>query len=95
MEYEEFKANSAQRLRQLRKEGGLTQEEMADRKISVRAYQKLENGKNGMSLKTIFLLSRRLGIHPEKFFGHSSVDKVSQNKQGDRHCQGYHPFLFK
>ncbi len=68
MEYEEFKANSAQRLKQLRQEGGLTQEEMADRKISVRAYQKLENGKNGMSLKTIFLLSRRLGIHPEKFF---------------------------
>lgn len=68
MDYEDFKFLSAGQLKKLRRDGGLTQEEIADLKISVRAYQKLESGKNGMSLKTIFLLSRRLGVHPGKFF---------------------------
>ncbi len=68
MSYDHFKQKVADRLKDLRVNSGMTQEELAGLDLHVRSYQKLEAGVNAISLKSIYVLARRLGVHPSEFF---------------------------
>lgn len=68
MHYDEFKLKVAARLKELRNKSGLTQEEISGLELHVRSYQKLESGVNAISLKSIYVLARRLDVHPSEFF---------------------------
>ncbi len=46
----------------------MTPEEMADLDIHPRAYQKIEAGENAVSLKSIYVICKRLKIDPGKLF---------------------------
>ena len=68
MTYDEFKLKVAARLKEIRVSRGLTQEEISGLDIHVRSYQKLEAGVNAISLKSVFVLANRLGVHPSELF---------------------------
>ena len=68
VEYEDFLEWSSKRLKDIRKEKKMTQERFSGLEISVRSYQKLEAGENGISLESLFLLSKTHGLHPMEFF---------------------------
>lgn len=57
MEFEEFKLNVANNIRELRNRLGLTQENMADYGFDVRHYQNIEAGRVNLSLETIHRLA--------------------------------------
>lgn len=64
MEYPEFQAKVAERIKSLRIEKDMTQEEVSGLDIANRAYQAIERGENAPSLKSIFLIARALGVEP-------------------------------
>jgi transcriptional regulator with XRE-family HTH domain len=58
-----------QRLRSLRLEKGLTQEELGESvDVSYQQIQKYETGTNRISASRLYLLSRHLGVGPAYFF---------------------------
>lgn len=68
MTYDDFKLKVAGRLKEIRNNRGMTQEEISGLDIHVRSYQKLEAGVNAISLKSVYVLAKRLGVHPSEFF---------------------------
>ena len=68
MDYLSFQKKVGKQIKQLRTAHELTQEEISGLEMSVRTYQKIENAEHGISLKSIYNLSKKLGIHPREFF---------------------------
>jgi DNA-binding XRE family transcriptional regulator len=64
--YEAFLSNFATNLKKIRKERGLTQEEMAP--FNYRFYQRLESGKYSPSLKTVWRLAKLLKVDFNELF---------------------------
>jgi len=58
----------AQRVQQLRKAKGWTQEKMQDFGCNYRYYQRIEAGEKNLSLKTLNKLARAFGVEPREFF---------------------------
>lgn len=66
---EDLKAKFGRRLRQLREEKGLTQEQIAFRARLSREYlSRIESGKRNVSLDVIERLSEALGVDVQKLF---------------------------
>jgi len=57
-----------QRLREVRKEKGLRQEDMEKYGVNYKYYQRVENGKVNLTLATIEKLARALEIEPADLF---------------------------
>lgn len=70
MNYEEFRRAVGDRIRMLRMERQITQEEMdsGDDGIPYRTIQNIETGRSNPNLRTIYRLARRLGVPPEEIF---------------------------
>ncbi len=68
MDFEEFKLQTARRLKELRIEAGKSQEHLSGLDLSVKSYGNLERGATAMSLRSLFVLSQNLGVHPREFF---------------------------
>ncbi len=64
MAYKLFHESVVGRIKQIRLEKNLTQEDMEEGKfgINVRTYQRIENMKTDITLKNLFLISKRLGV---------------------------------
>ena len=58
----------AANVKKLRKQKGLTQEDMVEYGFNYRFYQKLESGKYSPNLQTLFKLSQALEVNIVKFF---------------------------
>jgi transcriptional regulator with XRE-family HTH domain len=56
------------RIRTLRLERGLTQEQVAGGRISLRAYQKIERGTTSARVESLFLIAAALDVHPRELF---------------------------
>ena len=68
MNYQSLYQNLGQRIEELRKEKGLTQEELAEKSGLHRAYfWDIENGRN-ISIKTAYNVARALGIKLSELF---------------------------
>ena len=67
--YSAFLKRFASNLRRIRKQKGLTQEQMADLGFNYRFYQKLESGAYSPSLNTVYRLSRAMGKPVTDFLG--------------------------
>ena len=67
MEYEEFIRKVGQKIKDIRVEKGITQEQMdeGDYAISYRTVQDIENGQSHPSVRSIFKISRRLKVKPK------------------------------
>jgi len=64
-----FAKNFGQRVVELRKKQGLTQEELADKAEVERSYMgAIERGERNPTLVKVFQLSRALGILPKDLF---------------------------
>lgn len=66
MDYEEFQRRVSQRIKELRLEYDLTQEEVAGLEMGVRVYQRIESGNGAPSLKSLFLIAKSLKLHPKE-----------------------------
>lgn len=67
-DYEKFLKKLAGRIKELRLERGLTQEDMTQFGFNYRHYQKLESGTHSPSLETIFKLGKGFRVPCSYFF---------------------------
>lgn len=65
MDYATFQKRVCARIRRLRLEKEMTQEEVSGLELGVRVYQRIESGKGSPSLKSIFKIADALGVHPK------------------------------
>lgn len=70
MLYDAFHEKIAKKIRQVRLSKGITQEEMESGEfgINVRTYQRIENMETDITLKNLFLISKKLNVKIEEFF---------------------------
>ena len=66
MDFEELKELLAAKIKEERIKRGLSQEAVAGLEISVSTYSKIELAKHGLSLKSLLLISKNMGIHPKE-----------------------------
>ncbi|MDV6237147.1 helix-turn-helix transcriptional regulator [Leptospira ellisii] len=66
MDYPLFKQSVCKRIKELRLEKGLTQEEISGLNMGVRTYQKIESGESAPSLESLFIIAETLGLHPKE-----------------------------
>lgn len=62
-DFERYCTRLGARVRELRSEQGLTQEDMMERGFSLRHYQRIEAGRS-VTVRTLWKLSKALGVHP-------------------------------
>ena len=67
------------RLKELRKQKGLKQEDLEDLGINYRYYQKVETGKANMTLKTLEKIAGALNVDPTDLF----IIPLSKSKEKD------------
>ena len=64
-EFIRFSERVRERIKQLREEKGLTQEQMQDFELNLRQFQRIENGDTiNITLSNLFKLAKALGIQP-------------------------------
>jgi transcriptional regulator with XRE-family HTH domain len=70
MGYKLFHGNVVKRIKQLRLEKDLTQEDMEEGRfgINTRTYQRIENMETDATLKNLYYISKRLGTDIREFF---------------------------
>ncbi|MEX0998397.1 MAG: helix-turn-helix transcriptional regulator [Thermodesulfobacteriota bacterium] len=69
MTFESFKKQFGSRLAQLRKERGITQEQLArTMKMDTVSIAYIETAQRGPSFQTIFKLSKALKVQPDELF---------------------------
>ncbi len=69
MSYENILDNLAERVKQLRDEKNLTQEDMMDNGMSLRSYQNVErNVSKDLKLKTLHQIAKRFNISLSELF---------------------------
>lgn len=66
--YEEFRAALGKRIRQVRVAQERSQEDVSGLDMAVATYSKIELGKHGTSLISIFRIAQSLGVHPSELF---------------------------
>jgi transcriptional regulator with XRE-family HTH domain len=64
-DFDAFCARLGKRVRRLREQKGLTQEDMMDRGFSLRHYQRIEAGRS-VTLRTLWKLASALGVQPRE-----------------------------
>lgn len=66
---EQYTKKIADRIRELRKNAGLTQEKLAEAaRIDYKFYQRIESGDRNITLKTLIKISNSLDIKLKDFF---------------------------
>ncbi|MBP7735457.1 MAG: helix-turn-helix transcriptional regulator [Spirochaetes bacterium] len=66
-EFQIFLKSLGEQIKKHRENAGLTQENMADI-IEYKYFQRIENGKRNITLKTLLKISQKLNIHPKDLF---------------------------
>ena len=78
------------RLYELRKQAGMTQEEVAsDAGMTARAYAEIERGKTGMRLDSLLGISKALKVTPNEFLTESDIspeENEEELRELLRHC---------
>jgi len=78
MDYKTFQKRVSDRIKALRTEKGITQEEISGLEMGVRVYQRIESGKGSPSLESLFKIAQALGTHPKELLNVSMEDKVKK-----------------
>lgn len=74
-----LKAQLGQRIKELRKRRGLTQEQLAEAADrSVKAISNIEGGRGGAPIETLYILSEQLGVELKDLF-----EGVTLRRRGD------------
>lgn len=70
MSYNLFHEKVVERIKQIRLAKGLSQENIEDGiySINVRTYQRIENMETDITLKNLYLISKRLDVDIKEFF---------------------------
>ncbi|EPG64635.1 helix-turn-helix domain-containing protein [Leptospira wolffii] len=66
MDYESFQKNVSKRIKQLRLDKKLSQEELTGLDMGVRVYQRIESGDGAPSLQSLYKIAKALGVHPKE-----------------------------
>ncbi|TGL59642.1 XRE family transcriptional regulator [Leptospira sarikeiensis] len=66
MDYSTFKNRVCKRIKDLRIEKNLTQEQISGPFMGVRTYQKIESGFSAPNLESLFKIANALGVHPKE-----------------------------
>ncbi len=68
--FEKFSLKVQERIRDLRRENNLSQEDLMEYELSLRTVQRIENTSEpaNITLLTLFRLSRAFGVKPEDLF---------------------------
>ncbi|TGM96693.1 helix-turn-helix domain-containing protein [Leptospira dzoumogneensis] len=66
MDYESFQKNVSKRIKQLRLDKKLSQEELTGLDMGVRVYQRIESGDGSPSLHSLYKIAKALGVHPKE-----------------------------
>ncbi|EQA43752.1 DNA-binding helix-turn-helix protein [Leptospira broomii serovar Hurstbridge str. 5399] len=80
MDYVTFQKNVCKKIRELRLEKGLTQEEVSGLEMGVRAYQRIETGGNAPNLQSLYKIAIALGVHPKDLLNVSISDEKGKKK---------------
>ncbi|PJZ78797.1 helix-turn-helix domain-containing protein [Leptospira neocaledonica] len=82
MDYSTFKNRVCKRIKELRIEKNLTQEQVSGMNMGVRTYQKIESGINAPNLESLFKIADALGVHPKDLINVplSGFDEKSKRK---------------
>lgn len=78
MNYPLFKQTVCRKIKELRLEKGLTQEEISGLNMGVRTYQKIESGESAPSLESLYIIAETLGVHPKELLN-IPLDKRLKN----------------
>ncbi len=70
MTYNIFHERVVRKIKQVRLEKGLTQENMEEGvyALNVRTYQRIENSETDITLKNLYLISKQLDVDIKEFF---------------------------
>ena len=80
---DEFVAHVGRRLGALRVEKGVTQQELADRlDTALKNLQRIEAGRQNLTLRTIFRVTRALGVSPESAVTENSKSEFLKQEPG-------------
>ena len=63
----DFQKKVGQKVKTARAKAGLSQQKAAGLAISLRGYQKIENGESNIRIQSLFEIGRNLGVHPKIF----------------------------
>lgn len=64
MDYAAFQKLLGKRIKELREEKDLTQEEVSGLDMGVRVFQRIEKGQTSANLRTLFKIAMALGVQP-------------------------------
>lgn len=65
-EFSDFTQRLSEKIRSLRKNNGLTQEDMMQFELSLRQFQRIENNETAnMTLSNVFKIAKAFGIEPK------------------------------
>nr|WP_033108889.1 helix-turn-helix transcriptional regulator [Leptospira interrogans] len=78
MDYVTFQKSVCKRIKDLRMEKKMTQEEVSGLEMGVRAYQRIESGGNAPNLQSLFKIALALGVHPKELLN-IPLDKKLKN----------------
>lgn len=67
-EFDRLLRNVSKNIKRFRQDSGLTQMDMADHGFNYRHYQRIESGKSGYNLQTLFRLSKVFKVKISAFF---------------------------
>ncbi|BDA78028.1 hypothetical protein LPTSP3_g09580 [Leptospira kobayashii] len=81
MDYVTFQEKVCKRIKDLRLEKKMTQEEVSGLEMGVRAYQRIESGGNAPNLQSLFRIANALGVHPREILNVSLTDDLPSKKK--------------
>lgn len=95
VEYGEFIKKLGLKIKELRISRGITQEAMEEGEngISYRTVQDIENGQSHPSVRSVYRISKRLGVEPKSLFSFSSEadrNKIKNNVEEYRKLYNYY-----
>ncbi|WP_411823335.1 helix-turn-helix domain-containing protein [Leptospira sp. 'Mane'] len=81
MDYVTFQEKVCKKIKDLRLEKKMTQEEVSGLEMGVRAYQRIESGGNAPNLQSLFKIANALGVHPREILNVSIADEIPGKKK--------------
>lgn len=80
MDYVTFQKLVCRKIKDLRIEKKMTQEEVSGLEMGVRAYQRIESGGNAPNLQSLFKIANSLGVHPKELLNISLIEEKGKKR---------------
>jgi transcriptional regulator with XRE-family HTH domain len=81
MDYDAFLIQMGKRIKELRLQRQLSQEEVSGLDMGVRVYQRIEQGQTNANLRTLFKIAMALNVQPRDLLPNVPAEKETKAKR--------------